>query len=180
MHYRKEPGEKTAVEGASALLPIALQFHRFIEKNNVLEYPTKVVHEYLKKHPVIFKVVLVASHIFRALTMLFFMSALPYSTFVNTTICLAASLVYRLTIETNCAYKLSLPSFGGAIAFSLSKKARADSVSRAAFSSLKDFAFIASNVFPIVMYVIYITLTVSYDVDKNCFIFSSPANSSCC
>lgn len=61
-------------------MPIALQFHRFIEKNNVLEHPTKVVHEYLKKHPDISKVVLVASHIFRALTMLFFMSALPYST----------------------------------------------------------------------------------------------------
>lgn len=159
---------------------IALQFHRFIEKNNILEQPTKVVHEYLKKHPTIFKVVLVASHIFRAMTMLFFMSALPFSVFANATICLAASLVYRLTIETNCAYKLSLPSFGGAIAFSLLQKARTDSVGRAAFSSLKAFASTAGYVFPTVMYVIYITLTVSYDVDKNSFIFSSPANSSCC
>ena len=90
-------------------LDVAL--HNCIEKYNILQKPTEQIAGYFREHPNVYKAALLVNHIFRALAMASFCAALPFSAPINIGICFAGSLFYRLTVETNCAYKFALPSF---------------------------------------------------------------------
>ena len=95
----------------------ALALHNAIEKYNVLRKPTDQIKGYFKQHPNLYKAALLANHIFRALSMTALSFYLPHP--INLAVCFASSLFYRLTVETNCAYKFALPAFAGSIAFPL-------------------------------------------------------------
>ena len=147
-------------------MTLAVKFHNFIERNNVLEAPTEKISEYLTANKKMYKAALIANHIFRAAAMTAFMMFLPMTMAASACLCLGGSLFYRLTVETNCAYKFALPSFAGAVAFLIGKTALASLISGVAFASLSAFgaAFIA--ILPLCAYAAYIVLTVSYDVDQ--------------
>ena len=87
------------------------------------------------------------------------MQVMPYSFAANAMICFGGSLFYRLTVETNCAYKFSLPAFSGGLAL-LSVKAIL--ATRPALNSLP---MIGSG-FVFLRYLSYIVLTVEYDVNE--------------
>ena len=79
----------------------------FVDKYNPLETPTEQIRDYLLKHRTIYKIVLVANF---ALLALMFLS--PPSPGLGLAIGLGLrALFYRLTIETNCIYKFSLPVY---------------------------------------------------------------------
>lgn len=118
-------------------------------RNDYLEKATETVKEYLNDHPTLYKIALIVNHIFRAVSMGFFMMALPFSAPVSLAICAAASLFYRLTVEGNCTYKFALPAFAGALALQF------------------------ASIIPLTCYVAYIVLTVNDDVDQNCTKFHS-------
>jgi hypothetical protein len=137
-------------------MSLPLAFHDFIQKYNVLAEPTKVVNRYLRDNPRQYKVALVINHLFRAVAMATFLAMCPFPLLVSGSICLTGSLFYRLTVETNCAYKFALPSFVGGLAFHLSGLA---------LKHFSSWAAIACTSVSIGIYFTYVILTVSYDVD---------------
>lgn len=144
----------------------ALRFHTFIDKYNILHKPTEIVRDFLNNHRTFYKVVLVVNHIFRAVMMTALMLALPYSIPVKAAFSFSASLLYRLTVENNCAYKFALPAFAGSLALPIAKTALPKVINSVAFTSMKMFARTFSSFLPLIAYITYIVLTVSYDVDS--------------
>src|ERR1700691_3172861 len=99
-----------------------LTLSNICEQFNILETPTRQVSDYLVQHPILYKAALVANHLFRAISMAAFTICLPFLIPVNLAICSAGSLFYRLTVETNCAYKFAMPAFKGSVAMSIAAK----------------------------------------------------------
>ncbi len=147
-------------------MTIANSLHNFIQDYNILTTPTTHVREYFDSNPHMEKVALIANHVFRAIAMTAFCLAMPFSMPANITICFVASLLYRLTVETNCAYKFALPAFVGGAALPYAISGAAELVSYAAFSSLSSFALAIGSFVPLAGYAAYVVLTVSYDVDN--------------
>ncbi len=123
--------------------------HNTIERFNVLQTPTQTLNHYFRAHKTQYKVALLVNHVFRAISMAALMIALPFSELAGTAICLAGSLFYRLTVETNCAYKFALPAWAGSIALLIAKGPMMTSLS----------------FLPLAAWTAYVVLTVSYDVD---------------
>ena len=139
--------------------------HNAIVKFNVLKEPTDRLREYFSTRPEFYKVALIVNHIFRAVSMTAFSLLLPFSLPVNLAICLAGSLFYRLTVETNCAYKFALPAFAGSLAIPLAISGAVALVSGVAFASIGTLALATGSLLPCGAYLTYVVLTVSYDVD---------------
>ena len=148
-------------------MSLTTRFHHGMDRYNFLCKPAREIHTYLNNHPTLYKMALFANHFFRAAAMYFLMIALPCSTLVNTAICFAGSLFYRLTVENNCAYKFALTSFAGAIAWTAGKQGILALVQTSALSSLSAFVTALITAAPLAAYACYILLTVSYDVDQN-------------
>jgi hypothetical protein len=151
-------------------MDFALYLHNVIHDYNILETPTQVIKEYFANHPDLYKTVLVANHVFRAIAMHGFQALLPYSSLINTGICLVGSLLYRLTVETNCPYKFALPSFASAISYQYATPAIDELINGIAFASMSAFGSACLTLVPLAVCASYIILTVSYDVDhqKTC------------
>jgi hypothetical protein len=94
------------------------------------------------------------------------MMFLPFVPAINLAICLGASLFYRLTVENNCAYKFALPAFAGGAAILLAKAALVPLITGVALASIGAWALAGAAFIAITAYVVYIALTVSYDVDN--------------
>jgi hypothetical protein len=147
-------------------MSLDITLHHFIEKYNILQKPTEQIDKYFREHPDFHKIALLVNHVFRALTMTAFCSALPFPIPLNLVICFAGSLFYRLTVETNCAYKFALPAFAGSIAIPMAITALTNMVTGVAFLSLSTFGLAFVSLIPLTAYVTYIVLTVNYDVDN--------------
>lgn len=74
----------------------------------------------LDAHPLIYKVVVFAVHLFNMLSSLALITFLPFSFPVNCLIAVAGSLVSRIAIERNCDFHLAIPDCLGAIALAFS------------------------------------------------------------
>lgn len=71
---------------------------------------------YLEQNPRLYKVTLLVNHLFRAVCMgaLMFVLAEAFSPVLACGVCLGGALLYRITVEGNCAFKFALPAtFGG-------------------------------------------------------------------
>jgi len=140
--------------------------HRFIERCNILEKPTEQINAFFREKPGFYKVALLANHLFRAVSMVAFCAMLPFSAPLNIMICFAGSLFYRLTVETNCAYKFALPAFAGSLAIPIGMNALTSIVTGVAFASMHAFGLAIISLIPLTAYVTYTVLTVNYDVDN--------------
>ncbi|HSX25848.1 MAG TPA: hypothetical protein VLE89_02440 [Chlamydiales bacterium] len=147
-------------------MTLALKLHTAIVQYNVLKTPTDRTSDFFLYHPNLFKVALLVNHLFRAAAMTGFMLFLPFSAAVNMGICLAGSLFYRLTVEDKCAYKFALPAFAGAAAFLMGKAALTRLITGVAFASLGAFATAFIAIIPLGIYLAYVLLTISHDVDN--------------
>lgn len=139
--------------------------HDFIDKHNVLINPTTYISNFLGLNPNFHKTALMANHIFRAFSMAALCQILPFFLPVNIAICFVGSLFYRLTVEINCAYKFALPAFAGSLALPLAATAVHRMISGVAFASLSASGLTFISFLPLVAYVGYIDLTVTYDVE---------------
>jgi len=74
------------------------------------------VRQKLSEHPTIYKIVIVASHIFRMMGMFAMLTLHPGSFLKKCSFILIPSLLYRLSVEAPCPFKFALPSSIGAIA----------------------------------------------------------------
>ena len=147
-------------------MSLAVSLHNFIEDYNVLENPTDQVNDYFRENPDLCKAALIANHIFRAISMTGLGLVLPFAAPINLAICFAGSLFYRLTVETNCAYKFALPAFAGSVALPMGLIALNELISGVAFASIGAFATSLIFLVPATAYLAYVVLTVSYDVDS--------------
>lgn len=147
-------------------MPFDVRLHNCIEKNNVLHKPTEQLSTFFREHPQYYKVALLVNHTFRALAMSAFCAMLPFAASVNVAICFAGSLFYRLTVETNCAYKFALPAFAGSVAIPLAVTALANIITGVALVSLSAFALAVLSLLPLAAYITYIVATVNYDVNN--------------
>ncbi len=143
----------------------ALRFHTYIDKYNILHKPTEIIRDFLNNHRTFYKLVLVVNHIFRAAMMTALMLGLPYAIPVKAAVSFTFSLLYRLTVENNCAYKFALPAFAGSMAIPIAKTGLAKLINGLAFASINMFASNLGLLLPLTAYITYIVLTVSYDVD---------------
>lgn len=117
----------------------------------------------MKSHPTIYKIALIVNHLFRAVMVAALMLMLPFSPWMSMAICLAGAIFYRLTVETNCAYKFALPAFAGGSALLIAKEACIQAIAQGALAAFASVAFASIS---LCAYFAYIVLTVSYDVDK--------------
>lgn len=153
-------------------MTVSSQFHEMITQHNILTKPTQDLASYFARNPQMLKAAMICNHIFRAAVMLGFMVALPFSLPVSAALCAAGALFYRLTAETNCSYKFSLPAFGGALSALIAKPALLQIISGVAFVSMSALATALIGIVPIAMYAIYVVLTVDYDVNSRNSSFS--------
>ena len=128
---------------------MSTMLHRFIEQNNILTRPTERLQEYFVRHRNLYKVILIANHFFRAIAMLALPCILPFPYALNVGLCGAGSLLYRLTVEAHCPYKFALPAFAGAVAIGIAQRGNG-----------------VGAVLPLALYIAYIALTVSCDVEN--------------
>lgn len=142
---------------------MSLALHQCIDRFNILKKPTEKINDYLYEHKNLYKVVMIANHLFRTLAMVALMVYLPFVWPVNLAICFAGSLFYRLTVENNCAYKFALPAFFGSVAFMIAKTAFTSAL---AIGSAGAYALAAASLLPVAGYLTYIVLTVNYDIDN--------------
>lgn len=147
-------------------MSLATQVHKMIDTHNVLKQPTQQINSYFRKNRDLYKVALLANHLFRTTSMAALMHLFPSP--VSFGFCFAGSLFYRLTVETNCAFKFALPTFGAACALLLGQEALTNGVSGVAFTSLRTLGNCCSSLLPLAASISYIVLTVSYDADHRC------------
>ncbi len=143
-------------------------FHDMLEQYNVLKMPTAAINEYFRSNPNVYKAALLVNHVFRAIAMAAFCAAMPFAIPVNIAICFVGSLFYRLTVETNCAFKFALPAFAGSLAIPLAYTALTSLIGGVAFASLSAFGIAFVSLIPLVAYVTYIVLTVDDEVNNRC------------
>lgn len=143
----------------------AIRLHNFIENYNVLTAPTNRTNQFLRKHRTLYKIALLANHIFRATMMTFLLLVRPFGCPLSICFWLAGSIFYRLTVENNCAYKFALPSFAGGLAFHVGKPALHSLIQGSVFASQEALSRVFLPLLPLSAYFAYIALTVSYDVD---------------
>lgn len=155
-------------------MPCDRVLHNAIDKYNFLQKPTEQIRDFVLNHPNYYKAALVANHIFRAVSMAAFHVFLPFTMPVNLAVCFVGSLFYRLTVETNCAYKFALPAFVGGAVLPMAWTAASQLVSGVALASLGAFATATLGLIPLAGYITYIALTVNYDVNEQCRPFLTP------
>lgn len=141
------------------------QFHKALMKINYLPDATKWCDQKAKEYPNVYKGVLVANHLFRAVAIWAFLKYNRSSMKVKLAMCFTGSMVYRLTVESNCAYKFALPAFFGGAALLTAGHTTAKILNGSAFRTFKSIGNATLNMVPITGYLAYIVLTTSYDVD---------------
>lgn len=131
-----------------------------IVERSFLDDVAESCDHYLRENPRLHKIVLMLNHLFRTLGMSAVMqvpNALPF--------CVAGSLIYRVTVEKNCAFKFTLPALVGAFAIEFAE-GLIPLISGAAFASLEIFAAAFISVIPLILHSLYVYLTVDYEVDR--------------
>jgi hypothetical protein len=143
---------------------MSVALHNLIDKVNFLPKVRDEINNFLRDHPNLYKVVLIANHFFRAIAITALTAWLPFSLPVNIAICAAGSLFYSLTMERG-GHKLALPALAGSLTFKAGVAAFQQIVNGVAFASFETFATTFGTFVPLAAYAVYVILTVNYDVN---------------
>lgn len=103
---------------------------------NAIQKAYDQVGNYLDNHPTLYKVVLVACHFFRTVTMFAAMMWMPSPLPVTVGIMVAGSLLYRAAVERFCCFRFTIPSLVGAGAAWLTQIAAVNYLSGAVLTTL--------------------------------------------
>lgn len=114
------------------------------------------VSGFLDKHPVVYKVVLFACHLFRAVGMYGMMMVSPFSMPITCAIAITGSLLYRASVERFCCFRFALPSCVGAGALWLAKVPLIQLAAGAAFTSVSVAALSIAGTLPLIGYLGYV------------------------
>jgi hypothetical protein len=148
-------------------MSLAVKLHNFIEEHNTyLKSSTKRLQDYYKQHPTVYKAAVSACNVFRTTVMAGFIYAFPVAAVGCAAYCFTGSLFYRMTIESECTYIITLPSLAGATSFIIGQQSLVNLISGAALVSIGAFSLAVVSITPLSLYLAYVVLTVSYDVDR--------------
>lgn len=138
-----------------------------LESCNPLIVPAQGIADFLDNHSTTYKIVLLFSgHLTRTSMVIgsMFIPGIPL--YAKKIICFNGSLFYRLTVERNCAYKFSLPSFFGAMASMLAIAAIVKMIHHEAFITVKKGVAAIASLLPLCFYCGYIILAVDFEVNQ--------------
>ena len=124
--------------------------------NHLVNKTCRSISGFLDKHPVVYKVVLVACHLFRAAGMYGMMMVSPFSLPITCALAIGGSLLYRASVERFCCFRFALPSCVGAGAYWLGKVPLIQVATGAAFTSISAAALSVAGALPLVGYLGYI------------------------
>lgn len=124
--------------------------------NHIITKSCHQISGFLDKHPVVYKVVLFACHLFRAAGMYGMMMVSPFSMPITCAIAVAGSLLYRASVERFCCFRFALPSCVGAGAYWLGKVPMINLVTGAAFTSISAAALSIAGALPLFGYLGYV------------------------
>ena len=135
--------------------------------NQLIGQTCHQVSRFLDKHPVVYKIVLVACHLFRAAGMygLMMVSPLPFP--LTCAVAVAGSLLYRASVERFCCFRFALPSCVGAGAYWISKVPMIQLVSGAAFASVTSTVLSLAGALPLLGYVGYVSYISHEEYEAN-------------
>ena len=131
-----------------------------------MDKPSERIATFFAGHPTLFKMVLVINHFFRTAGMvgLMFIPGIPKP--AAWTICVVGSVVYRLTVERNCAYKFALPALAGAVAVMLFLPTLRALMHHTAFTSPARGLCSVLSCVAVALYVTYVIIAVHGEVNR--------------
>ena len=115
---------------------IDLVHRQLLEGKDIFDKECDKVGAFLDRNPTLYKVVLVASHVFRAISMYAMMESLPLHPVVSMGLLLIPSLLYRSAVERFCKFRFSLPSAVGGLAIWVGRAALISCLAGVAFVSI--------------------------------------------
>ena len=124
------------------------------------------VGKFLDKHPLLYKITLVISHIFRAVMMFALMHLIPLSPLLTCGLMLIPTLLYRSAIERFCAFRFSLPSLAGGLAIWAARATLVSIIAGVAFSSLAATCWTILGPLSLAGYLAFICYISHKDVEK--------------
>lgn len=124
--------------------------------NHMVNQTCRSISGFLDRHPVVYKVVLVACHLFRAVGMYGMMMVSPLSFPFTCAVAVAGSLLYRASVERFCCFRFALPSCVGAGAYWISKVPFIQLATGAPFASVSSAALSIAGALPLIGYLGYI------------------------
>jgi hypothetical protein len=136
--------------------------------------------KFLDKNPVLYKVVLVACHFFRALPMYGLMMWLPISKpviAVAAAVMIGGTLLYRAAVERFCSFRFAIASMVGATAAWLAHAAIVNFVSGLALMSIGLAIANSIALVPLAAYVGWVIYMSHKDIEKR---VASLSKSCCC
>ena len=125
----------------------------------------KKVGHFLDKNPFIYKIVMIANHLFRASAMFAMMLYSPLHPLATAGILLGQSLLYRASVERFCSFLFTIPSMVGGIALWTGQKALISYLAGTAFSSLGGVLLTSVAAISITGYLGYICYVSHRDID---------------
>ena len=134
--------------------------------NKTIEW-CEPITKYLDDHPRLYKICVVAIHIFRASCMyaLMELSSLPLLTTCG--LMAGASVLYRAAIERYCAWKFAIPSMIGGMAIWAAKSALIAIVAHKVFLSLGATIGTALGILSLVSYIGWICYLSHKDIENH-------------
>lgn len=125
-----------------------------------------VVGKFLDKNPTLYKIVLMASHFFRAVAMFGAMMWLPIPMLVTTGVMVTGTLLYRAAVERFCCFRFAIPSMVGAGAAWFAHLTAVNFVSGVALSSIAMTIAHSLLFLPLLGYTAWVIYLSHSDIEK--------------
>jgi hypothetical protein len=124
------------------------------------------VGKFLDNNPILYKIVLIASHFFRALAMFGIMMWMPLPMPVTATAMIGGTLLYRAAVERFCCFRFAIPSMIGGTAAWLTHLAAVNFISGVALSSVGMTIAHALAFIPLLAYTAWVIYISHEDIEK--------------
>ena len=141
--------------------------NQLLEGNRLFHLGCDQTAHFLDTHETSFKVVLIASHLFRAGSMFAMMRSIPLPLPIAVGLLVPPSLLYRSAIERFCNFRFTLPSLAGGIAIWAGRAAMISFATKAAFVSLGAFSSALLGATSLAAYLIFICDLSNSDVERH-------------
>jgi hypothetical protein len=137
------------------------------------------IGKYLDKHSGLYKICVVAIHIFRASAMFALMELSPLSLLATCSLMVGASILYRAAIERYCAWKFAIPSMIGAGAMWAAKLSLIGVIAGKAFDSLGSAISVVLGLLSLTCYLGWICYLSHQDIENHLKNNKNSSNTSC-
>ena len=136
--------------------------------------------DFLDKHPTLYKIVLVSSHLFRSLPMYAMMVISPLPPLATGALMLAPTLLYQAGIERFCCFRFASPSLLGGMALWSAQASAVSLFAGQAFATWSASLTTIGGFIPLTAYLAYIVFLSHRDIEKRMDQLGCNKKKSCC